>query len=294
MKGIFLLYLDRIHRKQQVFQDYSDVHHYFFASSRRGKIFAGVFLHFPNSRQSFFFIPLPQGVVSAICKRFKIPHFTLFWQPLDIDNFNSTDSFTRNLFPHPKLFSQAILEIIKSFRWKTLAFIYEESDNLIKMQDVLSTNSGFDMFEKQFAYYYKIPADSTDFKPLLKDISKWGINQVMIDCSLKNTYSILAQSVDVNMHSEYVVCFRHFHTFLSCSVIFPNFFPIFDVYGNVYVFHVSSISMIFNISCIFDSELFHSKQRWLHNRPVTDNYPSQYHNHSFNESIKRGRNECCL
>lgn len=70
----------------------------------------------------------------------------------------------------------------------------------------MSINSGFEMFEKQFTYYYKLPTDNGDYKPMLKDISKWGVSQVIIDCSLKNTYAVLAQSASVNMMSEYVVC----------------------------------------------------------------------------------------
>lgn len=72
---------------------------------------------------------------------------------------------------------------------------------------MLSIDSGFEMYEKQFMYYYRLPMDSNDYKPILKDISKWGVSQVIIDCSLKNTYSILAQGAYVNMISEYVVCF---------------------------------------------------------------------------------------
>lgn len=152
-------------------------------------------------------LPLYQiGIVSSVCKKLKMPHFTAYWQPIDVDNFNSTDSYTRNFFPHPKSYSEALMEIVRSFRWKNFAFIYDNDDNLVKLQDTFSMNSGPDMVNKPFIKYYKLPIDSDDYKPLIKDISKSGVNQVMIDCTLKNTYSVLAQSVDVNMMSEYVVC----------------------------------------------------------------------------------------
>lgn len=136
-----------------------------------------------------------------------------------MDNFNATDSFTRNLFPVPELYTEAILEIIKSFRWKSFAFIYDSDESLVKLQDVLSIDSGFEMYEKQFMYYYRLPTDNEDYKPLLKDISKWGVNQVIIDCSLKNTFSVLAQSADVNMMSEYVVSVLSMHTFLVDTIL---------------------------------------------------------------------------
>lgn len=52
---------------------------------------------------------------------------------------------------------------------------------------------------------YKLPTFSNDYKPLLKDISKSGINQVMIACSLDNIRSVLKQSADGGMMNEYVV-----------------------------------------------------------------------------------------
>lgn len=145
------------------------------------------------------------GVVASVCKQLNIPHFVAFWQPIDIGNFNSTDSYTRNLFPHSKLYAQSLLEIVKSFRWKNFAAIYESDDTLMKLQNTFSMNTGPNMISKQTITYYKLPADSNDYKPILKDISKSGINQVMIDCSLSKTYAVLSQSVDVNMMSEYVV-----------------------------------------------------------------------------------------
>lgn len=144
------------------------------------------------------------GVVAAVCKKMNIPHFVGYWQAIDTENFNSTDSFTRNLFPHPKLFSKSLLEVIVSFRWKYFAVIYDDDDALIRLQDIFSMNTRPGMMNKQTVKFYKLPSDSDDFKPVLKEISKSTVNQVMLDCSLKNTYSVLQQSVDVGMMSEYL------------------------------------------------------------------------------------------
>lgn len=138
----------------------------------------------------------------------RIPHFTSFWQPIEIDNFNSTDSFTRNLFPHPKKYSEALLEVVKSFRWINFAIIYDAEDNLSKLQDTFSLYSTLDIRGKQAVTFYKLPADSDDYKPILKAISKAGFNRIMIDCTLERTYSVLSQSTAVGMMSEYVVRFE--------------------------------------------------------------------------------------
>lgn len=163
------------------------------------------------------------GIASSICKKVKVPHFVATIQPSSADDFNNTDSYTRNLFPVPKLFTKALYEIIKSFQWRTFAVIYDNNDNLVKFNDAFTLTMDPNTMGKQKISFYKIPNDSDDFKPLLKRISKSGINQIVLDCSEVNIYSILRQSSEVNMMNEYVVCSR----FLIQNSSFQNFFPFF-------------------------------------------------------------------
>lgn len=163
------------------------------------------------------------GIVSSICKKVKIPHLVATFQPTNADDFNNTDSYTRNLFPDPKLFTKALYEIIKSFQWRTFAVIYDNNENLVKLNDAFTLTMDPNTMGKQKISFYKIPNDSDDFKPLLKRISKSGINQIVLDCSEVNIYSILRQSYDVNMMNEYVVSS---HFFTQNSSFFFKYFSI--------------------------------------------------------------------
>lgn len=146
-------------------------------------------------------------MVASICKKLQIPHFAAVWQPTDKDSFNGTDSFTRNLFPQSKRYSEAIHEIVKSFQWNKFAIVYDSDDSLVRLQEIFPISSEIQYTtHKQSIRYYRIPANSDDYKPLLKDISKSGVNQVMLDCTLENTYSLLKQSAPVGMMNEYMVC----------------------------------------------------------------------------------------
>lgn len=145
------------------------------------------------------------GVVAAICKKLQIPHFTSAWKPIDSD-FNGTESFTRNLFPHPKKYSEALAEIVKSFRWKNFAVIYDEEEKLVKLQDMFTLFSTKDI-DKQPIKFYKLPKGSDDYKPILKKISKSDTHRVMIDCTIEKTYSVLKQSIAIGMNSDYDVSF---------------------------------------------------------------------------------------
>lgn len=144
--------------------------------------------------------------MASICKRLQIPHFIANWQPIDADYYNTTDSFTRNLFPNPNIYTNALYEIIKSYQWRTFAVIYDSNESLLKLQNSFSMTMDLNTMGKPKITFYKVPDDSEDYKILLKSISKVGINQVLIDCSLANTLSLLQQSSKVNMMNEYVVC----------------------------------------------------------------------------------------
>lgn len=154
--------------------------------------------------------------MTSICKRLQIPHFIANWQPIDADHFNGTDSYTRNLFPNLNSYSIALYEIIKSFRWQTFAAIYDNNDSLLKLKHSFSmTINSNDMIKPKITFY-KVPKDPNDYKLLLKSISKTGINQVLIDCSLDITLSLLRQSSKVNMMNEYVVCWILLDLLFKC------------------------------------------------------------------------------
>lgn len=146
------------------------------------------------------------GIVASICKKLQIPHFIANWQPIDVDYFNGTDSFTRNLFPHPNIYTNALYEIVKSYQWRTFASIYDNNENLLKLQNSFSMTMDLNTMGKPKITFYKITENSDDQKIVLKSISKMGINQVLIDCSLANTLSLVQQSSKVNMSNEYMVC----------------------------------------------------------------------------------------
>lgn len=97
------------------------------------------------------------------------------------------------------------MEIIKSFRWQKIAVIYDSELNLPKLQHTFNDFSKVDNSGKQSVSFFKLPTDTDDYQPMLKSISKSGIVQVIVDCTMEKTYSVLKQSVKVGMANEYVV-----------------------------------------------------------------------------------------
>lgn len=145
-------------------------------------------------------------MVASICKKLQIPHFIANWQPIDADYYNGTDSFTRNLYPQSNIYTNALYDIIKSHQWRTFASIYDNNENLLRLQNTFSFTMNLNTMGKPKITFYKTSDNSDDQKIILKRIAKMGINQVLIDCSLANTMSLLQQSSRVNMMNEYMVC----------------------------------------------------------------------------------------
>lgn len=94
---------------------------------------------------------------------------------------------------------------MKSFQWQNFAIIYDSDENLAKFQDTFTMSFTVDFLGRQTVRLYKLPANSNDYKLLLKDISKTGINEIIIDCTLENTLLLLSQSIELELMSEYMV-----------------------------------------------------------------------------------------
>lgn len=169
--------------------------------------------------------------MASIAKKLQIPHFVAIWQPIQIDNFNGTDSFTRNLFPQSKMFSEAVYEIVNSLQWKKFAVVYDSDDALVRFQELFRISSSPEYFSslgRQIFRFYRLPAIKDDYKVMLKDISKSGFNQMIVDCSIENIYTLLKESMQVGMMDEYLVCFGSYHIYVC--IIYRSYTYLYDFY----------------------------------------------------------------
>lgn len=141
------------------------------------------------------------GVVASICYKLGLPHFVAHWEPPTENNqTNPSRNHTRNLFPDSNLFSQALADIVKNYEWNGFIVIYEDNYSLMRLYDILQIHKPAD----KAIFVYQLPTDS-DYKPLLKLISKSGINRIVLDCSVEKTLEIIKQGMLVGMTKEYIV-----------------------------------------------------------------------------------------
>lgn len=140
------------------------------------------------------------GVVSSICKKLGIPHFIAHWDPPEESIDNPHHNFTHNLYPKADALAHALFDIVADFEWKKFTIIYEDGYSLMRLHDIMQAHEALG---KSVAIY-QLPDDS-NFKPLLKRISKTGMNRFIIDCSLDNLGKIIQQGIQFNLTQEYIV-----------------------------------------------------------------------------------------
>lgn len=134
--------------------------------------------------------------MATICNDLGIPHFTSVWQ-ISESGGNPHKKFTRNMFPMADKYARAIGSFVHNYGWNSFAIVYDSSDGLARLQYILQLGAK--------AKVYRLPADSEDFKPVLKEISRSGETRIIIDCKYKNIIKVLQIASEVNLKEEYVV-----------------------------------------------------------------------------------------
>lgn len=160
-------------------------------------------------------------MVSSICNKLQLPHFTALWQPIDVNNLQN-DSFTRNLFPHPKLYSSGLYKIVQSLHWKKFAVIYDSDDALVRFQEVFQISADKNTRSTQMLVmrYHRLPETLDGYVILLKKIKKSGISSMILDCSMKNIERLLNLTHRVLMNDEYHVRIRIGENLSKITVLF--------------------------------------------------------------------------
>ncbi|XP_032877807.1 glutamate receptor ionotropic, kainate 2 isoform X1 [Amblyraja radiata] len=136
------------------------------------------------------------NAVQSICNALGVPHIQTRWKHQVSDN---RDSFYVNLYPDFSSLSQAILDLVHYFKWKTVTVVYDDSTGLIRLQELIKAPSRYNIRLK----IRQLPSDTKDSKPLLKEMKKNKEFHVIFDCSHEMAAGILKQALSMGMMTEY-------------------------------------------------------------------------------------------
>ncbi|XP_054273168.1 glutamate receptor ionotropic, kainate 2-like [Macrosteles quadrilineatus] len=141
----------------------------------------------------------PQSVdttdhVQSTCDTKEIPHVEQRW-----DIRQRRGSCLVNLYPHPSSIAQALADLVKAFKWNSFTIVFDQSEDLIKMKDLLSyyDHRGFPVTVRQLD-------EGSNYRPTLRRIKNTEGKNIVLDCATEKLPEVLLQAMQVGlMGSEY-------------------------------------------------------------------------------------------
>ena len=79
--------------------------------------------------------------------------------------------------------------------------VYENEESLVRLQEVAKLPKGFD--SELRVSFRQLNTDSSDYRPLLKQIKEEGIMRIVLDCSFEKIESVLEQALEIGMITDY-------------------------------------------------------------------------------------------
>ena len=79
--------------------------------------------------------------------------------------------------------------------------MYENEESLVRLQEVAKLPKGFDSDLK--VTFRQLNTDSTDYRPLLKQIKIDTDTRIVLDCSFEKIESVLVQALEVGIVTDY-------------------------------------------------------------------------------------------
>uniref|UniRef100_UPI00398EF48D glutamate receptor ionotropic, kainate 3 n=1 Tax=Pristiophorus japonicus TaxID=55135 RepID=UPI00398EF48D len=136
------------------------------------------------------------NAVQSICNALEVPHIQIRWKHHPMDN---RDSFYTNFYPDYSSLSHAILDLVQFLKWRTATVVYDDSTGLIRLQELITAPSRYNIRLK----IRQLPIDSTDARPLLKEMKRGREFRIIFDCSYTMAAQILKQAMSMGMMTEY-------------------------------------------------------------------------------------------
>uniref|UniRef100_A0A671Q7T2 Glutamate receptor n=1 Tax=Sinocyclocheilus anshuiensis TaxID=1608454 RepID=A0A671Q7T2_9TELE len=116
------------------------------------------------------------NAVQSICNALEVPHIQVRWKHHPLDN---RDTFYANLYPDYSSLSYAILDLVQFLKWKTATVVYDDSTGLIRLQELIMAPARYNIRLK----IRQLPLDTTDTRPLLKEMKRSREFRIIFDCS---------------------------------------------------------------------------------------------------------------
>nr|WHU27577.1 NMDA receptor 3 [Matsumurasca onukii] len=143
--------------------------------------------------------------VQSVCDTMEVPHVEQRW-----DIRQRRGSCLVNLYPHPASIAKALADLVKAFKWGSFAILYDQSEDLIKLKDLLSfyDHKGFPVTVRQLG-------GDNNYRDTLRGLKYAGETNFVLDCSVNKLYDVLLQAMQVGLlgsEHNYIITNLDMHT----------------------------------------------------------------------------------
>merc|ERR550519_873310 len=100
------------------------------------------------------------------------------------------------------MLGKALADYVAKVGWQSLVVLYEHDEGLVRLQELLRLPQKFTKDDLKITYRQLTP-DTTDYRPLLKEIKKSEETRIVLDCDFDKIAPILAQADELSLLTDY-------------------------------------------------------------------------------------------
>ncbi|XP_046435177.1 glutamate receptor ionotropic, kainate 2-like [Neodiprion fabricii] len=130
--------------------------------------------------------------VQSMCDTMEIPHIEARW-----DSRQIRGNGLLNMYPYSYTLSKIYLQLAEDFEWKTFTILYESTENLIRMHDLLKRwdRRGYTVTVRQLP-------EGPNYRQVLREVKMSGDPNIVLDCSIDILSEVLKQAQQVGLMSD--------------------------------------------------------------------------------------------
>ncbi|XP_018404443.1 PREDICTED: glutamate receptor ionotropic, kainate 2-like [Cyphomyrmex costatus] len=132
--------------------------------------------------------------VQSICDAIEVPHISV---REDLDQSFKQRGIGLNLYPHVNSLSRIYNQLVTELKWKTFAILYENTDSLIRMRQLLKRWDA----HGNFVFMYHLGYEP-NYRKGMQEIKATNIEHIIIDCSYEILNEVLKQAQQVGILSD--------------------------------------------------------------------------------------------
>jgi hypothetical protein len=160
--------------------------------------------------------PISSNHVQSVADTLHLPFMETRW-----DYGFQRAEYSINLHPHPSQLGAALADFVRKVGWKSLVLLYEKEEGLVTLQELIKLPKTFgemgvsrsgrapNIVMTQFTdsslqvTLRQLPPDTTDYRPLLKEVKKSEETRIVLDCDFDKIELILEQAAEIELLTDY-------------------------------------------------------------------------------------------